>query len=75
MKCPYCDQEIPDGSSVCPVCMKELIPVQGESSRDGSEDPKRGDDGGEVRKTIRGGRNAGQSSGRQEGGKTAQAGK
>lgn len=40
MKCPYCDQEIPDGSSVCPVCMKELIPVQGESSRDGSEDPK-----------------------------------
>lgn len=27
MKCPYCDQEIPDGSASCPVCMKTLIPV------------------------------------------------
>ena len=39
MKCPYCDQEIPDGSSVCPVCMKELIPSQEDGSREGSEAP------------------------------------
>ena len=41
MKCPYCNQEIPDGSAECPVCKKNLMetPVEaGQSSQaDGSQ--------------------------------------
>ncbi len=31
MKCPYCDQEIPDGSAECPVCKKNLMETQSET--------------------------------------------
>lgn len=31
MKCPYCEQEIPDGSVECPVCKKNLMETQSET--------------------------------------------
>lgn len=33
MKCPYCEQEIPDGSVECPVCKKNLIEAQNEPAQ------------------------------------------
>lgn len=38
MKCPYCDQEIPDGSASCPVCMKTLIPVPEDGENGGKKE-------------------------------------
>ena len=36
MKCPYCDQEIPDGSAECPVCKKNLMEASNETEPNGA---------------------------------------
>ncbi len=33
MRCPYCDQEIPEGSTECPVCKKNLMETPNETAQ------------------------------------------
>lgn len=47
MKCPYCEQEIPDGSLECPVCSKKLMEAQsgGEAAGETSSQSKEQNEG------------------------------